>query len=89
MSNKVETRSFNEIRKSATGTWRVRTDKDTTKIGVQVSSDGEGQKTNVRVLIPFTTDNGNPVPAELRLNGRQARTLYETLSKYYRLYGEE
>jgi hypothetical protein len=89
MSNKVETRSFKEIRESAAGTWRVRTDKDNARLGVQVVSEGEGQKTQVRVLIPFTTENGNPVPAELRLNGRQARTLYDTLSRFYRLYGEE
>jgi hypothetical protein len=86
MSNKIETRSFREISNASEGNWRVRTDRDNSTIGVQVSSVGDRQAMDVRVLIPFTTDKGNMVPADLRLNGRQARTLYETLDRYYRCY---
>ena len=75
-----------EISNASEGTWRVRTDRDNSTIGVQVSSVGDRQAMDVRVLIPFTTDKGNMVPADLRLNGRQARTLYETLDRYYRCY---
>jgi hypothetical protein len=86
MSNKIETRSFRKLRNTANSTMRVRTDRDSNTIGVHISSEGDRQAMDVRVLIPFTTDNGNQIPADLHLTGRQARTLYETLDRYYRCY---
>lgn len=86
MSNKIETRSFRKLRKTASGVHRVRTDSNSNSIGVQISSEGDRQAMDVRVLIPFTTDSGNQIPADLHLTGRQARTLYETLDRYYRCY---
>jgi hypothetical protein len=78
---KIQTDNFSSMRNAAHGTWKVRSNSESSALGVSIASEGKG--TSLEVLVPYTTDRGNFIPAKVSLNGRQARTLYEALRRFY------
>jgi len=74
--------TFDRLRKASNSIHRVKSD-SSTAIGVRIDQEGTKKAVNVRVLLPFLTERGNQVPADVRLTGSQARQLYETLRKHY------
>jgi len=63
------------------GTWDLRV-ASSTKIGVRVSSRGTKKGSLVEMILPSTTPDGIPCTVRVSLSGRQARAVFETLSKY-------
>jgi hypothetical protein len=78
--------TFDRLRKASNSLHRVKSD-TSTAIGVRIDQEGSKKAMNVRVLLPFLTERGNQVPADVRLTGAQARQLYETLRKHYEQFG--
>jgi len=57
----------------------------TTDIGVSVEQDGVKKAMSMQVIVPISRSRktGSRRTAQLTLNGTQARTLYETLSRHF------
>lgn len=78
--------TFDRLRKASNCLHRVKSD-PAPAIGVRIDQEGSKKAVSVRVLLPFLTERGNQVPADVRLTGSQARQLYETLRKHYETFG--
>jgi len=63
-------------------TFAVRTT-HSTAAGVRVESHGTKKGSSVEVLLPSTTITGGKRVVKVEMSGRQARALYETLSKHF------
>jgi hypothetical protein len=63
----------------------VLTPTSTTDIGVSVEQDGAKKAMSMQVIVPISRSRktGSRRTAQLTLNGAQARSLYETLSRHF------
>lgn len=62
--------------------FEVRTTRST-KAGVRVETRGLKKLTNIEIILPSTTSDGEERTVRLSLTGRQARAIYETLGNHY------
>lgn len=60
----------------------VRTERST-KAGVRIETRGTKKLTNVEIILPSTTNDGEDRMVRVTMTGRQARAVFETLSRHY------
>lgn len=61
----------------------VRTTERSTQAGVLIESRGTKKRTNVQLLLPSTSNDGESRTVRVNMTGRQARAFYETLARHY------
>jgi hypothetical protein len=70
--NKLATRKTFEVRTTLS-----------TAAGVKIETYGAKKGSTVEVLLPSTTHEGSNRTVKVQMTGRQARALYETLSRHF------
>lgn len=76
----IKSKLYNKL--SEGNTFSVRTTL-TTQAGVKIEDQGNKKGSIIEVILPSTTITGAKRSVKVQMTGRQARALYETLSRYY------
>lgn len=80
---KITTRSklYNRLAKRGKS-FSVRTE-TSTQAGVLIESRGSKKRVNIELILPSTDTDGSDRTVRVNMTGRQARAIYETLTRHY------